>query len=78
MIEDYEPMDRRPDDFCERFTGQRIKTINRPSQSGLKDLLPFPIEPLPTAPVSLPQKRVSRSVVLAVTLELTLLMSYPP
>ena len=56
MIEEFVPMDRRPDDFYERFMEQRIQKINKPEQSGMKESLPFPIEPLPTAPVSLPQK----------------------
>ena len=61
MIEEYVPMDHRPDDFYERFMEQRIQKINHPSQSSMEDSLPFPIEPLRTAPVSLPQKRVSNT-----------------
>ena len=61
MIEEYVPMDRRPDNFYERFMEQRIQKINHPSQPGMEDSLPFPIEPLRTAPVSLPQKRVSNT-----------------
>ena len=61
MIEEYVPMDRRPDDFYERFMEQRIQRINNPEQSSIEDFLPFPIEPLRTAPVPLPQKRVSSS-----------------
>ena len=59
MIEEYVPMDRRPDDFYEIFMKQRIQKINNPEQSSMEDSLPFPIEPLRTAPVPLPQKRVS-------------------
>ena len=59
MIEEYVPMDRRPDDFYERFMEQRIQRINSPGKSGMEHSLPFPIEPLRTAPVTLPQKRVS-------------------
>ena len=59
MIEEHVPMDRRPDDLYERFMEQRIQKINNPEQSGMEDSLPFPIEPLRTAPVPLPQKRVS-------------------
>ena len=61
MIEEYVPMDRRPDDFYGRFMEQRIQKINNPGQSGMEESLPFPIEPLRTAPVSLLQKRVSNT-----------------
>ena len=61
MIEEYVPMDRRHDDFYERFMEQRFQKINNPGQSSLGDSLPFPIEPLRTAPVTLPQKRVSNT-----------------
>ena len=44
-----------------RFMEQRIQKINNPGQSGMEESLPFPIEPLRTAPVSLPQKRVSNT-----------------
>ena len=74
MREEYVPMDKRHDDFYERFMEQRIQKMNNPGQSGMEDSLPFPIEPLDAAPVMLPQKQVSK---LAVILELTLLMSYP-
>ena len=40
---------------------QRIPKINNPGQSNMEDSLPFPIEPLRTAPVTLPQKRVSNT-----------------
>ena len=59
MIEEYMPMDKRHDDFYERFMEQQIQKINKPEQSGMEDSLPFPIEPLRTAPVTLPQKRVN-------------------
>ena len=52
-------MDRRHDDFYERFMEQRFQKINNPGQWGMEDSLPFPIEPLRAAPVTLPQKRVS-------------------
>ena len=61
MVEEYVPMDRRHDDFYEKLMGQRIQKINNPEQSGMEDSLPFPIEPLRTAPVTLPQKRVSNT-----------------
>ena len=40
---------------------QRIQKINNPGQSGREESLPFPIEPLRTAPVALPQKRDSNT-----------------
>ena len=40
---------------------QRIRKLNNPEQSGMEDSLPFPIDPLCTAPVTLPQKRVSKT-----------------
>ena len=61
MIEEYVPMDCPPDNFYERFMEQRIQKINNPGQSGMEDSLPFPIEPLRTVPVILPQKRVSNT-----------------
>ena len=74
MIAEYVPMDQRPDDFYERFMEQRIQKINNPEQSSMEDSLPFPIEPLRTAPVPLPQKGVR---ILAVLLELILPLPYP-
>ena len=61
MNEEYVPMDKRHDDFYERFMEQRIQKINNPEQSDMEDSLPFPIEPLPTAAVTLPQKRVKNT-----------------
>ena len=61
MIEEYVPMDRRHDDFYEQFMEQRLQKINNPGQSKMEDSLPFPIEPLRTTPVTLPQKRVSNT-----------------
>ena len=61
MIEEYVPMDRRHDDFYERFMEQRFQNINNPRQSNTEDSLPFPIEPLRAAPATLPQKRVSNT-----------------
>ena len=61
MIEEYVPMDQRHNDFYERFMEQRIQEINKAEQSGMEDSLPFPTEHLGTAPVSLPQKRVSNT-----------------
>ena len=61
MIEEYVPMDRRHDDFYERFMEQRFQKINNPGQSRTEDSLPFPIEPLRAALATLPQKRVSNT-----------------
>ena len=61
MIEEYVPMDRRHDDFYERFMEQRFQKINSSGQSSMEDSLPFPIEPLRATPVTLPQKRVSNT-----------------
>ena len=61
MIEEYVPMDRRHDDFYERFMEQRIRNLNNSEQLSMADSLPFPFEPLRTAPVTLPQKRVSNT-----------------
>ena len=54
-------MDRRHEDFYERFMEQRFQKINNPEQSSMEDFLPFPIEPLRTAQVTLPPKRVSNT-----------------
>ena len=61
MMEEYVPMDKRHDDFYERFLEQRIQKLKNSDQSGMEDSLPFPIGPLRTAPVALPQKRVSNT-----------------
>ena len=61
MIEEYVPMDRRHDDFYERFMEQRLQKINNSGQLSTEDSLPFPIEPIRTAPATLPQKRVSNT-----------------
>ena len=61
MIKEYVPMNRRHDDFYEKFEEQGIQEINNPEQPGTEDPLPFSIEPLRTAPVTLPQKRVSNT-----------------
>ena len=61
MIEEYVPMDRRHDDIYERFMEQRFQKINTPGQPSMEDSHPFPIEPLRTDLVTLPQKRVSNT-----------------
>ena len=54
-------MDKRHDDCYERFMEHRTQQLNNPEQSGMEDSSPFPFEPLRTAPVTLPQKRVSNT-----------------
>ena len=61
MIEEYVPMDKCHDDFYEKFMEQRIQKINSSEQPNMEDSLPFLIEPLNTAPVAPPQKRVSNT-----------------
>ena len=54
-------MDRRHDNFFERFIEQRIQKLNNSELPDREDSFPFPIDPLGTAPVTLPQKRVSNT-----------------
>ena len=54
-------MDRRHDDFYKRFNEQRIQKINNTGQTHMGGSLPFLIEPIRTAPATLPQKRVSNT-----------------
>ena len=61
MIEEDVLMNQRHDLFYERFMKQRNQKLNKPEQSGMGDPLPLPIEPLRTSPVTLPQKRVSKT-----------------
>ena len=61
LIEECVPMDRRHDDFFERFMEQRVQKLNNPEQPSMGDPLPFPIELVRTAPVEPPQKRVSNT-----------------
>ena len=56
MIEKYVPMDRHHDDFHERLKQQRIQKSNNSGEPCMEDSLAFPIEPLRTAAVTLPQK----------------------
>ena len=51
MIEEYVPHDQRHDDFYERFLEQRIGKLNSFTVPSAEDTIPFPIRPLPTAPV---------------------------
>ena len=87
MIAEYVHMDRHPDDFYERFMEQRIQKIYNPGQSGMEESLPFPIEPLRTAPVSFLSKLVSNTSsdsgvnsphVLSPTMPITPVNSHPP
>ena len=61
MIEEYVPMEQRPDDVYERFMARRIQKINNPGQSSMENSLPFPIDLLRAAPVTLLRKRVSNT-----------------
>ena len=61
MIKEHVPTDRRHDDFYERFLELRIQKLNHFEHHSMEDSLPFPIEPLRTALVTLPQKRISNT-----------------
>ena len=54
-------MDRRHDDFYDRFMEQRIQKLNNCEPPSKGDSLPFPNEPLRTALVTLPRKPVSNN-----------------
>ena len=59
MIEEYIPHDLRIDDFYERFLEQRMGKLNSSTAPLAADPIPFPIRPLPTAPVVALHKRDS-------------------
>ena len=59
MIEEYVPHDQRHDDFYERFLEQRIGKLNSFTEPIAAEPVPFPIRPLPTAPVVALHKRDS-------------------
>ena len=59
MIEEYVPHDQRHDEFYERFLEQRIGKLNSFTVPPAEDTIPFPIRPLPTAPVVALRKRDS-------------------
>ena len=60
MIEEYVPHDQRHDDnFYERFQEQKIGRVNSFTEPLADALVPFPIRPLPTAPVVTLDKRDS-------------------
>ena len=61
MIVEYVPMDRLHDHFHERFMEQRIQKLNISEKPDVDDFFPFPVEPLRTAPVTFPPKRVSNT-----------------
>ena len=61
MIEKYVPMDKRHDDFYEKFLVQRIREINNPGQSNMEEPFPFSIAPQRTAAVTLPPKPISNT-----------------
>ena len=61
MIENYLPVNRRHDNFYERFMEQRTQKLSNFEQPSMENSLPFPIEPLRTALATLPQKRVSNT-----------------
>ena len=57
MIEEYVPHDQQHDDFYERFLEQRIGKLNSFIEPLAADPIPFPIRPLPTAPLASSHKR---------------------
>ena len=59
MIEEYVPHDQRPDDVYKRFLEQRIGKLNSFTVPPTEDIIPFPIRPLPTAPLVALHKRDS-------------------
>ena len=59
MIEEYVPHDQRHDDFYERLLEQKIGKLNSFTVPPAEDTIPFPIRPLPTAPVVALHKRDS-------------------
>ena len=54
-------LSRHHDDFYERFMEKRIQKLNYSEQLSMENSLPFPIEHLRTAPVTLPLKRVNNT-----------------
>ena len=59
IIEEHLPMNRRHDNFFEIFMEQGFQQLNNFEQPSMEDSLPSPIETLRTAPLTIPQKRVS-------------------
>ena len=58
MIEKFVLMDRRHDNFYERFMKQRMQNLNHHEQFGMENSFPFPIRLLRTVPAARPQKRI--------------------
>ena len=67
MIDEYVPHDQRHDDFFERFLEQRNGKLNRFTEPLPADPVPFPIRPLPTAPVVASLDPNSQSVLRTLT-----------
>ena len=61
MIEAFVPMDKRHDDFYERFMEKRYQTIKNSERPSTEDTLAFPVESLRTAPTAVPRKRTSNT-----------------
>ena len=59
MIDEYVPHDQRDDDFYEQFLEQGIGKWNSSTEPLAEAPIPFPIRPLPTAPVVASHKRAS-------------------
>ena len=59
IIEENIPHDQRHDDFYDRFLEQRIGKLNSFTVPPAEDTIPFPIRPMPTAPVVALHKRYS-------------------
>ena len=59
MTEEYVPHDQRHDEFYERFLEKRIGKLNNFTVPPAEDTIPFPIRPLPRAPVVALHKRDS-------------------
>ena len=57
MIEEHVPHNQRHHDFYERFLEERIGKLNSFTVPPAEDTIPFPIRPLPTAPVVALHKR---------------------
>ena len=55
------PMDRRQDDFYERFIKKQNQKLNISEQPGMEDTLPFLNEPLRAAHTTLHRKRFSNT-----------------
>ena len=59
MIDEYVPHDQQDDDFYELFLEQRIRNKNTFTEPLADYPIPFPIRPLPTAPVVASHQRAS-------------------